>query len=81
MAKRSQQRHARQKKDKSGCMWGIISMFDFRHDRTPKRLLSDRRRCTNENFNGKTFFNIATKSIMLFAYAFLEVVISLICKM
>ncbi|KAK9076402.1 hypothetical protein SSX86_004736 [Deinandra increscens subsp. villosa] len=54
MAKKSQQRPARQKKDTSGCMWGIISMFDFRHGRTPRRLLSDRRRYTDNNTHGKT---------------------------
>ncbi|KAF5801272.1 hypothetical protein HanXRQr2_Chr06g0246221 [Helianthus annuus] len=56
MAKRSHQRPSRQKKDTSGCMWGIISMFDFRHGRTPRRLLSDRRRYTDNNSYGKTFF-------------------------
>ncbi|KAL8192361.1 hypothetical protein R6Q57_027546 [Mikania cordata] len=49
MAKKSKRRPARQKKNQSGCMWGIISMFDFRHGRTPRRLLSDRRRYTDDN--------------------------------
>ncbi|KAJ0598223.1 hypothetical protein HanHA89_Chr04g0163411 [Helianthus annuus] len=55
MAKRSKQRPARQKKDhQSGCMWGIISMFDFRHARTPRRLLSDRRRFPDNNAQGSS---------------------------
>ncbi|KAM0072330.1 hypothetical protein Hdeb2414_s0001g00035231 [Helianthus debilis subsp. tardiflorus] len=55
MAKRSKQRSARQKKDhQSGCMWGIISMFDFRHARTPRRLLSDRRRFPDNNAQGSS---------------------------
>ncbi|KAJ0779374.1 hypothetical protein HanPI659440_Chr06g0225761 [Helianthus annuus] len=55
MAKRSHQRPSRQKKDTSGCMWGIISMFDFRHGRTPRRLLSDRRRYTDNNTYGPPY--------------------------
>ncbi|XP_042752321.1 uncharacterized protein LOC111902678 [Lactuca sativa] len=49
MAKRSKQRGGRQKKEQSGCMWGLISMFDFRHGRATKRLLSDRKRYTPTN--------------------------------
>ncbi|KAK8491313.1 hypothetical protein V6N12_000048 [Hibiscus sabdariffa] len=30
--------------DQLGCMWGLITMFDFRHGRMTQRLLSDRRR-------------------------------------
>ncbi|OMO88595.1 hypothetical protein COLO4_20185 [Corchorus olitorius] len=44
MAKRSNRRPVRYEKDQLGCMWGLISMFDFRHGRTTQRLLSDRRR-------------------------------------
>ncbi|KAJ0797577.1 hypothetical protein HanPI659440_Chr04g0175381 [Helianthus annuus] len=55
MAKRSKQRPTRQKKDhQSGCMWGIISMFDFRHARTPRRLLSERRRFPDNNAQGSS---------------------------
>ncbi|KAI7758430.1 hypothetical protein M8C21_013118 [Ambrosia artemisiifolia] len=54
MAKSSKQRPVRQKKDQSGCMWGIISMFDFRHGRTPRRLLSDRRRYPDNNTQGSS---------------------------
>ncbi|KAJ0113488.1 hypothetical protein Patl1_00454 [Pistacia atlantica] len=44
MAKRSQKRPVRYDKDHSGCMWGLINIFDFRHGRSTQRLLSDRRR-------------------------------------
>ncbi|XP_076893268.1 uncharacterized protein LOC143545235 [Bidens hawaiensis] len=49
MAKRSKQRPARKKDQSGGCMWGIISMFDFRHGRATRRLLSDRRRYPDNN--------------------------------
>ncbi|KAL0002474.1 hypothetical protein SO802_016255 [Lithocarpus litseifolius] len=44
MGKRSQRRLVRYEKDQSGCMWGLISIFDFRQGRTTRRLLSDRKR-------------------------------------
>jgi hypothetical protein len=44
MGKRSQRRPVRFEKDQSGCMWGLISIFDFRQGRTTQRLLSDRKR-------------------------------------
>ncbi|KAJ0970174.1 hypothetical protein J5N97_023051 [Dioscorea zingiberensis] len=44
MAKRSRKRSARSKKDNAGCMWGFISLFDFRHSNAPRKLLSDRKR-------------------------------------
>lgn len=43
MAKRSNKRSPQQNKDQAGCMSGLISIFDFRHGRTTRRLLSDRR--------------------------------------
>ncbi|KAF3441499.1 hypothetical protein FNV43_RR15413 [Rhamnella rubrinervis] len=43
MAKGSQRRSVRYEKDQSGCMWGLISMFDFRNGRSSRKLLSDRR--------------------------------------
>ncbi|XP_015584436.1 uncharacterized protein LOC107262686 isoform X2 [Ricinus communis] len=46
MAKKSQKRPVRHERDQSGCMWGLISMFDFRHGRSTQKLLSDRRRGT-----------------------------------
>ncbi|KAI3693381.1 hypothetical protein L6452_33216 [Arctium lappa] len=42
MAKRSNKRSPQQNKDQAGCMSGLISIFDFRHGRTTRRLLSDR---------------------------------------
>ncbi|KAM7472209.1 hypothetical protein LguiA_010392 [Lonicera macranthoides] len=44
MAKRSQRRIVRYEKDQAGCMWGLISIFDFRYGRSTRKLLSDRRR-------------------------------------
>ncbi|KAG4207852.1 hypothetical protein ERO13_A03G095500v2 [Gossypium hirsutum] len=44
MAKRSNSCSLRYEKDQLGCMWGLISMLDFRHSRSTRRLLSDRRR-------------------------------------
>ncbi|XP_039020886.1 uncharacterized protein LOC120152834 [Hibiscus syriacus] len=44
MAKRSNGCPLRHGKDQSGCMWGLISMLDFRHSRSTQRLLSIRRR-------------------------------------
>ncbi|XP_071696888.1 uncharacterized protein [Rutidosis leptorrhynchoides] len=52
MAKTSKRRPARQKKDQLGCMWGILSMFDFRHGGTTRRLLSDRRRYPTNKTHG-----------------------------
>ncbi|XVF65265.1 hypothetical protein PTKIN_Ptkin09bG0233700 [Pterospermum kingtungense] len=46
MAKRSNGRHMRYEKDQLGCMWGFISMFDFRHGPSTRRLPYDRRRGT-----------------------------------
>lgn len=43
MAKRSHRRSVRYEKDHSGCMWGLISIFDFRNGRSSRKLLSDRR--------------------------------------
>ncbi|KAI4355075.1 hypothetical protein L6164_003885 [Bauhinia variegata] len=44
MAKKSQRRPVRYDKDQSGCMWGFISMFDFRHARSTRKLIADKRR-------------------------------------
>ncbi|PSS11706.1 hypothetical protein CEY00_Acc15988 [Actinidia chinensis var. chinensis] len=44
MAKRSQRRPIRYEKDHMGCMWAFISIFDFRHGRSTRKLLTDRRR-------------------------------------
>ncbi|XP_048421239.1 uncharacterized protein LOC125468823 [Pyrus x bretschneideri] len=43
MAKKSQKRSVRYEKDQLGCMWGLISIFDFRHGRPTWKLISDKR--------------------------------------
>uniref|UniRef100_A0A803NXG5 DUF4378 domain-containing protein n=1 Tax=Cannabis sativa TaxID=3483 RepID=A0A803NXG5_CANSA len=43
MAKRSHRRAVRYEKDQSGCMWGFISIFDFRHGRSTRKLITDKR--------------------------------------
>ncbi|KAL7002496.1 hypothetical protein U1Q18_003650 [Sarracenia purpurea var. burkii] len=42
MTKKSRRRPVRYEKNRTGCMWGFISFFDFRHGRSTRRLLSDR---------------------------------------
>ncbi|KAL3536815.1 hypothetical protein ACH5RR_000181 [Cinchona calisaya] len=44
MAKKSQRRPLRYEKDQTGCISGLISIFDFRHGRSTRKLLPDRRR-------------------------------------
>ncbi|XP_020233138.1 uncharacterized protein LOC109813349 [Cajanus cajan] len=44
MAKKSQRRSVRYEKDKSGCMWGFISMFDFRNGHSTRKMIADKRR-------------------------------------
>ncbi|KAI5428667.1 uncharacterized protein LOC127127082 isoform X2 [Lathyrus oleraceus] len=46
MAKRSQRFPVQYEKDQSGCMWGFISMFDFRHARFTRKLIADKRHNT-----------------------------------
>ncbi|KAK9068310.1 hypothetical protein SSX86_012421 [Deinandra increscens subsp. villosa] len=48
MAKRSKRHQRQQNKDHAGCMWGLISIFDFRHGQTTRRLLSDKRIVTKD---------------------------------
>ncbi|XP_045792871.1 uncharacterized protein LOC123887984 isoform X1 [Trifolium pratense] len=43
MTKRSQRFPVQYEKDQSGCMWGFISMFDFRHARFTRKLIADKR--------------------------------------
>ncbi|XP_057743530.1 uncharacterized protein LOC130961590 [Arachis stenosperma] len=52
MAKKSQRRSIRYEKDKSGCMWGFISMFDFRHGHSTRKLIADRRRSNKHVIGG-----------------------------
>lgn len=46
MPKKSQKRPMRYEKDQLGCMWGLMSMFDFRNGRSTQKLLADKRRGT-----------------------------------
>ncbi|GMH22467.1 hypothetical protein Nepgr_024310 [Nepenthes gracilis] len=43
MAKRSRRRISRYEKNQSGCIWNLISIFDFRHVRSTQKLLPDRK--------------------------------------
>lgn len=54
MAKRSHRRLARAKKDRVGCIWGLISMLDFRHGNFTRKLLKDKKHGTGRHV-GKTF--------------------------
>ncbi|XP_031398850.1 uncharacterized protein LOC116209370 [Punica granatum] len=50
MTKPSQRRPVRY--DQSGCMWGLISILDFRHgSRSTRRLLADKRRAMRQTFD------------------------------
>lgn len=44
MAKKSQRRSLRHEKDQAGCISGLINIFDFRHGRSTRKRLPDRRR-------------------------------------
>lgn len=57
MAKRSQRFPVNYEKDQSGCMWGFISIFDFRHARFTRKLIADKRHGSKHAF-GKKFFNM-----------------------
>ncbi|KAG8391837.1 hypothetical protein BUALT_Bualt01G0228500 [Buddleja alternifolia] len=48
MAKKSQRRPSRFERDQAGCISGLISIFDFRHGRSTRRLLADRRRVSKQ---------------------------------
>ncbi|KAM7261142.1 hypothetical protein ACFE04_026617 [Oxalis oulophora] len=48
MAKKSQRRPLRRATDQSGCMWGIINMFDFRQGPSSQRLISDKKHATTD---------------------------------
>ncbi|KAG5070792.1 hypothetical protein GLYMA_03G009000v4 [Glycine max] len=43
MTKKSQRRPVQYEKDKSGCMWGFINMFDFRHGHSTRKMIADKR--------------------------------------
>ncbi|XP_022939673.1 uncharacterized protein LOC111445482 isoform X3 [Cucurbita moschata] len=44
MGKDSKRIMVRYEKDQRGCMWGLISLFDFRHGRASRKLLADKKR-------------------------------------
>ncbi|KAL3829668.1 hypothetical protein ACJIZ3_018470 [Penstemon smallii] len=48
MAKKTQKRPSRHERDQAGCIWSLMSIFDFRNGRSTKRLLSDRRRVSKQ---------------------------------
>lgn len=64
MAKKSQRRLSRQERDSAGCISGLISIFDFRHGRSTKRLLADRRRVSKPAV-GKCSMRIANASYVI----------------
>ncbi|XP_054783226.1 uncharacterized protein LOC129290475 [Prosopis cineraria] len=56
MGKRSQKRPKGNEKDRSGCMWGLISIFDFRHGHPTHKLITD--------FRHSNKLAVSEKSIM-----------------
>lgn len=62
MAKRSRKRVARYQRDQSGCMWGLISIFDFRHGRSSQKLLADRKR-GSRRLDGAAYANMKLESL------------------
>lgn len=50
MAKQSRKRLLRSERDSTGCLWGIINMFDFRQPQSPTKLLLDRKCGTSRHF-------------------------------
>ncbi|XP_020589323.1 uncharacterized protein LOC110030760 [Phalaenopsis equestris] len=49
MAKKSHKLLTRWRKENIGCMWGLISIFDFRRGRSTQRLLSDKKCGSSRN--------------------------------
>lgn len=49
MTKKSHKRLTRWRKENVGCMWGLISFFDFRRGRSAQRLLSDKKCVSSRN--------------------------------
>ncbi|KAL0412024.1 UNVERIFIED_CONTAM: protein TRM32 [Sesamum latifolium] len=58
MAKRFQGRPSRYEGDRAGCMWGLIGIFDFRHGRSTRRLLADRRRASKQDIVSSSFVRV-----------------------
>lgn len=74
MGKRSKRSQRQRNKDHAGCMWGLISMFDFRHGQTTRRLLSDKRIVTKD-IEGKHLVWFRNKDTI----AFCKVLNSFMC--
>ncbi|XP_021748384.1 uncharacterized protein LOC110714207 [Chenopodium quinoa] len=62
MAKGSRKKVARYQKDQSGCMWGLISIFDFRHGRSSQKLLVDKKR-GSRRLDGTAYANINLETL------------------
>lgn len=56
MAKKSKRITVRYEKDQSGCMWGLISLFDFRHGRTSRKLLADKKHPSRQTVGKNVIF-------------------------
>ncbi|KAI9109959.1 hypothetical protein K1719_019000 [Acacia pycnantha] len=65
MGKRSQKRPQRNEKDHSGCMWGIISIFDFRHGSPAHKLITDARHSSKHSVGDKSIVHSKNKFEML----------------
>ncbi|KAK7292679.1 hypothetical protein RJT34_15530 [Clitoria ternatea] len=63
-AKKAQRRLVQYEKDKSGCMWGFISMFDFRHGHSTRKMIADKRR-SSKHAVGAVHSNSINKLEML----------------
>lgn len=63
-ARRSKQRLSRQNKDRGGCMSGLVSIFDFRHGRITRRMLSDHTTHLTESTTGPSYPTSEVNSIM-----------------
>lgn len=66
MGKRSYKQAARSEKDNTGCMWGLISMFDFRRGHSNQKLLSDKKHRCGRHV-GKMFFMADLKHVVQYS--------------
>lgn len=87
MAKRSQRFPVQYEKDQSGCMWGFISMFDFRHARFTRRLIADKRH-NNKHALGNVLMKSMSDfllpnnlSTLLLSYVYIQIICKYIIKM
>ncbi|CAA2988116.1 uncharacterized protein LOC111409995 isoform X1 [Olea europaea var. sylvestris] len=48
MAKRSQRRLSRHEREQAGCIWSFISILDFRHGRSTRKLIANKRRASRQ---------------------------------